>query len=40
MIFGTPVSVANVAIKVLVLPATDRVVVCSAVFNASGDHCL
>lgn len=37
---GTPESVANVAISVLVLPATERVTVCSEPPLALGDHCL
>ena len=40
MILGTPESVANVAIRVLVLPATLIVVVCSVPPLALGDHCL
>ncbi len=40
MILGTPESVANVAIRVLVLPATFIVVVCSVPPLAFGDHCL
>ena len=37
---GTPESVAKVAIKVLVLPATDIVTVCSLPPLAFGLHCL
>ncbi len=37
---GTPESVANVAIRVLVLPATLIVVVCSVPPLAFPDHCL
>lgn len=40
VILGTPESVANVAIKVLVLPATEIVTVCSAPPVAFPDHCL
>ena len=40
IMFGTPLSVANVAIKVLVLPATDKVTVCSVPPLPFGDHCL
>ena len=38
--FGTPVSVANVAINVLVFTATFVTTVCSAPTTAVGDHCL
>jgi hypothetical protein len=40
VMLGTPESVANVAIRVLVLPATLIVVVCSVPPLALGDHCL
>jgi len=40
VMFGTPLSVANVAINVLVLPATDKVTVCWVPPLAFGDHCL
>lgn len=40
VILGTPESVANVAIRVLVLPETLIVVVCSVPPLALGDHCL
>ena len=38
--FGTFESVAKVAINVLVLPATERVTVCSVPPEALGLHCL
>jgi len=38
--FGTPESVAKVAIFVKVEPATDKVTVCSAPPVPIGDHCL
>ena len=37
---GTPESVAKVAIRVRVLPATESVTVCSVPPLALGDHCL
>jgi hypothetical protein len=40
VILGTPESVANVAIRVLVLPATFTVTVCSVPPLAVGLHCL
>ena len=38
--FGTPLSVANVAINVLVFTATFVTTVCCAPTTAVGDHCL
>jgi hypothetical protein len=40
VIFGTPESVAKVAINVLVFGATFLTTVCSAPTTAVGDHCL